>query len=124
MDLGLDIVNGVGGLDLEGDSLARESLDKDLHSETEENEVSNEQGPSRIADLQVKVAVEVEGKYDWVVAGRTRGRLIAPLYIGSLGRGTASRYAFLPAHSRASQSAPGGSVRPGVSHHPGIGSLA
>lgn len=32
LDLGLDIVNGVGGLDLEGDGLARESLDKDLHS--------------------------------------------------------------------------------------------
>jgi len=32
LDLGLDIINGIGGLDLEGDGLARESLDKDLHS--------------------------------------------------------------------------------------------
>ena len=32
LNLGLDIVNGIGGLDLEGDGLARESLDKDLHS--------------------------------------------------------------------------------------------
>jgi hypothetical protein len=28
LDLGLDIVDGVGGLDLEGDGLAREGLDE------------------------------------------------------------------------------------------------
>jgi len=32
LDLGLDILNGVGGLDLKGDRLAGESLDKDLHA--------------------------------------------------------------------------------------------
>jgi len=31
LDLRLDIVNGIRRLDLEGDGLARESLDKDLH---------------------------------------------------------------------------------------------
>lgn len=31
LDLGLDIVNGVRGLHLEGDSLTREGLDEDLH---------------------------------------------------------------------------------------------
>ena len=31
LDLGLDIVDGVGRLDLEGDGLAREGLDEDLH---------------------------------------------------------------------------------------------
>jgi hypothetical protein len=31
LDLGLDIVNGVRGLNLEGDSLTREGLDEDLH---------------------------------------------------------------------------------------------
>lgn len=31
LDLGLDIVNGVGGLHLKGDSLTREGLDEDLH---------------------------------------------------------------------------------------------
>jgi hypothetical protein len=30
LDLGLDIVDGVAGLDLEGDGLAREGLDEDL----------------------------------------------------------------------------------------------
>jgi hypothetical protein len=30
-NLGLDIVDGVGGLDLKGDGLARESLDENLH---------------------------------------------------------------------------------------------
>merc|ERR1719209_1098232 len=31
LDLSLDILDGVTGLDLEGDGLAREGLDKDLH---------------------------------------------------------------------------------------------
>ena len=31
LDLGLDIVNGVGGLHLKGDSLTREGFDEDLH---------------------------------------------------------------------------------------------
>ena len=31
LDLGLHILDRVGGLDLEGDGLARESLDEDLH---------------------------------------------------------------------------------------------
>ena len=40
LDLGLDVLDGVGGLDLEGDGLAGESLDEDLHSTAEtEDEV-------------------------------------------------------------------------------------
>ena len=35
LDLGLDVVNGVRGLDIEGDGLAGQSLDKDLHTATE-----------------------------------------------------------------------------------------
>ena len=35
LDLGLDVVNGVRGLNLERDSLAGESLDEDLHASTE-----------------------------------------------------------------------------------------
>jgi hypothetical protein len=31
LDLGLDIVDGVRGLNLEGDGLTREGLDEDLH---------------------------------------------------------------------------------------------
>ena len=31
LDLGLDIVDGVRGLNLEGDGLAREGLNEDLH---------------------------------------------------------------------------------------------
>ena len=31
LDLGLDIVDGIGRLHLEGDSLTREGLDEDLH---------------------------------------------------------------------------------------------
>ena len=31
LDLGLDVVNGIRGLDLKGDGLAREGLDEDLH---------------------------------------------------------------------------------------------
>jgi hypothetical protein len=34
LDLGLNIVDSVGGLDLQSDGLAGESLDKDLHSTT------------------------------------------------------------------------------------------
>ena len=33
MNLGLDIVNGIRRLHLEGDSLTREGLDEDLHIE-------------------------------------------------------------------------------------------
>ena len=32
LDLGLHVVDGVGGLDLEGDSLTGEGLDEDLHN--------------------------------------------------------------------------------------------
>ena len=31
LDLGLDVLDGVGGLDLKGDGLASEGLDEDLH---------------------------------------------------------------------------------------------
>ena len=31
LDLGLDIINGVRGLDIEGDGLAGQGLDEDLH---------------------------------------------------------------------------------------------
>ena len=37
LDLGLDILDGVGGLDLEGDGLAREGLDENLHLDSDEN---------------------------------------------------------------------------------------
>ena len=43
LNLGLDVVNGVGWLDLEGDSLASESLHKDLHA-TAETEDEMESG--------------------------------------------------------------------------------
>jgi hypothetical protein len=33
LDLGLDIVDGIGGFNLEGDGLTREGLDEDLHDE-------------------------------------------------------------------------------------------
>merc|ERR1719266_1155641 len=35
LDLGLDVLNGVRGLDLEGDSLTGEGLDEDLHASPE-----------------------------------------------------------------------------------------
>ncbi len=35
LNLGLDVVNGVAGLHLQGDGLASESLDKDLHASTQ-----------------------------------------------------------------------------------------
>ena len=36
LDLGLDIVDSVRGLDLEGDGLSGEGLDEDLHADVEE----------------------------------------------------------------------------------------
>jgi hypothetical protein len=42
LDLGLDIVDGVGGFDFKGNRLSRECFDKDLHSTTEtEDEVES-----------------------------------------------------------------------------------
>ena len=42
LDLGLDVVNGIRGLDVQGDGLTSQSLDKDLHSSTEtEDEVES-----------------------------------------------------------------------------------
>merc|ERR1719477_331802 len=35
LDLGLDVLDGVGGLDLKGDGLASEGLDEDLHTSPE-----------------------------------------------------------------------------------------
>ena len=43
LDLGLDVVNGVGGLDIKSDGLASESLDEDLHT-TSESEHEMESG--------------------------------------------------------------------------------
>merc|ERR1719168_143564 len=37
LNLGFDILDGVTGLDLEGDGLAREGLDENLHLGTDEN---------------------------------------------------------------------------------------
>ena len=34
LDLGLHVLNSVGGLNIEGDGLASESLDEDLHATT------------------------------------------------------------------------------------------
>merc|ERR1712107_731699 len=42
LDLGLDVLDGVGGLDLKGDGLASEGLDEDLHTSPEtENKVES-----------------------------------------------------------------------------------
>ena len=35
LDLGLDVLNGVGWLDIEGDGLTSEGLDEDLHTTSE-----------------------------------------------------------------------------------------
>ena len=35
LDLGLDVLDGIAWLDLEGDGLPRESLDEDLHSSSQ-----------------------------------------------------------------------------------------
>merc|ERR1711874_647923 len=35
LDLGLDVLDGVGGLDLKGDGLASQGLDEDLHTSPE-----------------------------------------------------------------------------------------
>ena len=35
LDLGLDVLDGVGGFDFQGDGLSGEGLDEDLHSSTE-----------------------------------------------------------------------------------------
>merc|ERR1711876_37456 len=43
LDLGLDVLNGVGWLDIEGDGLSSESLDEDLHT-TSESEDEMESG--------------------------------------------------------------------------------
>ena len=43
LDLGLNVLNGIGWLDLEGDSLSSEGLDEDLHS-TSESEDEMESG--------------------------------------------------------------------------------
>ena len=43
LDLGLDVLNGVCGLDIEGDGLASESLNEDLHT-TSESEDEMESG--------------------------------------------------------------------------------
>ena len=42
LDLGLDVVNGIRRLDIQGDGLSGQSLDKDLHSSTKaENQVES-----------------------------------------------------------------------------------
>merc|ERR1711872_1176037 len=42
LDLGLDVLNAIGGLDLEGDGLPSEGLDEDLHASPQpENEVKS-----------------------------------------------------------------------------------
>ena len=57
LDLGLDVVNGVGGLDVEGDGLAREGLDENLHG-------SNVVGRAKIIEIYVGKFREVNGRKD------------------------------------------------------------
>ena len=42
LNLGLDVVDGIGRLHLKGDGLAREGLDEDLHVEDLREEVSRQ----------------------------------------------------------------------------------
>merc|ERR1712159_89253 len=44
LDLGLDVLDGVRGLNIEGNRLAREGLDKDLHGATTKAEDKMERG--------------------------------------------------------------------------------
>jgi hypothetical protein len=40
LDLGFDVIDGIGGFHLEGDGLSGESLDKDLHAVSQGLQVS------------------------------------------------------------------------------------
>ena len=50
LDLGLDVVNGVGRLDLEGDSLAGQGLDEDLHTTTKTEDFEEIRTDGRMED--------------------------------------------------------------------------
>lgn len=59
LDLALDVVDCVGGLNLEGDSLASECLDKDLHTTTKSRLVSGARVmKSSLAYLRTKWRVD------------------------------------------------------------------
>ena len=45
LDLGLDVVDGIGALDLESDGLPREGLDEDLHGGGNEEGTQQEGEP-------------------------------------------------------------------------------
>jgi hypothetical protein len=59
LNLGLNIIDGIGGLDLESDGLASQGLDKDLHSTAE----TEDQVKSRLllyvtAEMSKTVSIE------------------------------------------------------------------
>ena len=63
LNLGLNVVDGIGRLDLEGDCLARQGLDKDLHSTTEtEDQVEGRLLLNVAAELSIPRSVRAEGK--------------------------------------------------------------
>ena len=68
LNLGLDVVDGVGGLDLKGNSLARQGLDEDLHSTAE----TEDQVKGR---LLLDVTAEVLNVFD--ADEKKRGSLVA-----------------------------------------------
>ena len=69
LNLGLDVVDGVGGLDLEGNGFARQGLDEDLHSTAE----TEDQMEGR---LLLDVAAEVSKMCSTRAKGK-RGLLVA-----------------------------------------------
>ena len=67
LDLGLDVVNGVGGFGLKGNGLARQGLGENLHSTTEtEDQVESQHllgiGAERRVGLWTMVNVAVRSK--------------------------------------------------------------
>ena len=63
LNLGFNVVDGIGGLDLEGDGLSRQGLDKDLHPTTEaEDQVEGRLLLDVAAELSIPRSVRAEGK--------------------------------------------------------------
>jgi hypothetical protein len=56
LDLRLDVVDGIGGLDLKSDGLAREGLDENLHTSTE---TQNEMKGGLLLDVIIRKGAPV-----------------------------------------------------------------
>ena len=76
LNLGFHVIDGVGGLDLEGDGLAGQGLNKDLHASTKTEDYRCRQRSAQRAGEKQGARTEVKGRLLLNVVVRQRAPIL------------------------------------------------